>query len=66
MKVLLNGEERELTEGLTIAGLVREIGLRPEQVAVECNRELVPRAHHAETPLGEGDVLELVTLVGGG
>lgn len=66
MKIRLNGEERELVDGITVAGLVAELGLRPEQVAVERNRELVPRARHAETELVDSDVVELVTLVGGG
>ncbi|HED64439.1 MAG TPA: sulfur carrier protein ThiS [Planctomycetes bacterium] len=66
MKILLNGESRELPEGSTIATLVASLDLRPEQVAVERNRELVPRAEHATTALAEGDELEVVTLVGGG
>lgn len=66
LKILLNGESRELPEGSTIATLVASLDLRPEQVAVERNRELVPRAEHATTALAEGDELEVVTLVGGG
>ena len=66
MRIRLNGEERELPEAITVAGLVAELGLRPEQVAVEVNRALVPRAEHAATTLAEGDEVELVTLVGGG
>lgn len=66
MTILLNGESRELPEPLTVADLLRWINLRSEQVAVEVNRDLVPRARHGETPVREGDVLEVVTLVGGG
>lgn len=66
MKVLVNGQERELPEGATVADLVRALGLRLEQVAVERNKELVPRAAHELTPLCEGDRVEVVTLVGGG
>ncbi len=66
MKVRLNGEERELADGTTVAALIETLGFRPEQVAVERNRELVPRARHAQTRLVDGDELELVTLVGGG
>ena len=47
--ITLNGERRDLPEGLTIAELLSRLELRPERVAVECNRELVPRARHAET-----------------
>ena len=64
--ITLNGETRALPDDLTVAGLLRELGLRPEHVAVELNRALVTRARHAETLLREGDVLEIVTLVGGG
>lgn len=66
MKVRLNGDERELPDGLTVATLVTWLELAPEQVAVERNGTIVRRAEQASTPLEEGDVLEVVTLVGGG
>lgn len=66
MKILLNGEPREVPADWTVAALVEDLGLRPEQVAVERNRELVARARRAAVQLSEGDELELVTLVGGG
>jgi len=66
MNIRLNGEDRKFPDGLTIAALIEELGLRADQVAVEVNRELVPRDRHAGTELGEGDVVEMVTLVGGG
>ncbi len=66
MKVRVNGEERELPGGASVATLVEALGLRSEQVAVERNRELVPRARHGDVALEEGDELEIVTLVGGG
>ena len=62
----MNGAARELPPGSTLADLVRALGLRPEQVAVERNERLVPRAAHASVELAEGDRLEIVTLVGGG
>jgi thiazole synthase len=64
--ITLNGEHREVPEATTVADLLRQIGVRPEHVAVEVNRALVTRARHAETPIAPGDVLEVVTLVGGG
>jgi thiazole synthase len=64
--ILLNGERRELPGPLTLAELLRRMELRPEHVAVEVNRELVPRARHEAREVREGDVLEVVTLVGGG
>jgi thiamine biosynthesis protein ThiS len=64
--VVLNGTEREVREGTSVADLIRELDLAPEQVAVELNRELVRRARHEEIAIRAGDVLEVVTLVGGG
>lgn len=66
MIVRVNGEDVVVPEALTIAGLVEHLQLHPQRVAVEHNRQLVPRARHAQTPLAEGDRLEIVTLVGGG
>lgn len=62
----LNGEPFALPAGATVADLVASRGLEPRQVAVEVNRAIVPRAQHADTPLGAGDRVEIVTLVGGG
>lgn len=63
--ITLNGEARR-TPARTIAALVRELGLDPRKVAVECNGEIVPRSTLAEAPLADGDVLEVVHFVGGG
>jgi thiazole synthase len=64
--ITLNGERREVPSALTVAGLVRLLGLKPEHVAIERNQCLVTRARHDETAVAEGDVVEIVTLVGGG
>lgn len=64
--IVLNGEPRPVATGTTVADLVAELGLVPAQVAVEKNREIVPRAAHPATPLADGDTLEIVTFVGGG
>ncbi len=66
MTITLNGEPREVPDTLTVAGLLRHLGIPSHQVAVERNRDLVPRARHEEVALTAGDVLEVVTLVGGG
>jgi thiamine biosynthesis protein ThiS len=66
MQISLNGKSRDAKAGDSVADLVSELGLRPEQVAVELNRELVARARREAVLLSEGDELELVTLVGGG
>lgn len=64
--IQLNGAAREIRSGQTVADLVCELGLLPDQVAVEVNQELVPREERAERRLQAGDAIELVTLVGGG
>ena len=64
--IVLNGESRSTTEGQTVAQLIHELGLDSRNVAVERNREVVPRAEHGQTVLAEGDQLEVVTFVGGG
>ena len=66
IEVRVNGEQRKLPTGSSIVELVVLLGLRPEVVAVERNRALVPRAQHAQTLLAAGDELEVVTLGGGG
>ena len=66
LAIRLNGEQRDVREGTTVAELVAELELRPEAVAVERNGRLVRRAEHARTALEAGDRLEIVTLVGGG
>ena len=64
--IVLNGEPHPLDAPLTVAELIVELGLDARQVAVERNREIVPRAEHAATALADGDRLEIVTFVGGG
>jgi sulfur carrier protein len=66
MHVTVNGEERDVPNGLSVRGLIETLGLAEGPVAVERNREIVPRAMHGETPVGENDVIEIVHLVGGG
>jgi sulfur carrier protein len=66
VKLTVNGEEKTLPDGCTLARLVRELGLERNPIAIELNRQVVPRDRHAGTPLAEGDRIEIVTLVGGG
>lgn len=66
MQFTVNGEPRQMADGATVAGLIEELQLGGKPVAVEVNLELVPRQHHAQCRLAEGDRLEIVTLVGGG
>ena len=62
----VNGNETEVNPAATICDLLAGHGLESAQVAVELNREIVPRAAHASTTLKDGDRLEIVTFVGGG
>jgi len=64
--VTVNGEARQVPAGTTVLALVQMLGLGGRPVAVEKNREVVPRARHADEVLADGDRLELVTFVGGG
>jgi len=66
VKLTVNGVERTVPEGFTLAQLVHELGLEKNPIAIEVNRQVVPRDRHGETRLAEGDRLEIVTLVGGG
>ena len=66
MLVTLNGEPRQLREGLTVAELVTEMGLATRRIAVEINLDVLPREEYAHHPLREGDVVEVVHFIGGG
>lgn len=66
MQITVNGDDHEIPPGTTVRGLVETLGLTEGPVAVERNREVVPRAEHPSTELQPGDVLEIVHFVGGG
>ena len=66
MKAVVNGEPQDLPDGLTVAALLQHLGVRGERVAVERNGAVVKRAQHAEQRLADGDILEIVSFVGGG
>jgi sulfur carrier protein len=66
MEIIVNGQPRQVTEGITIAELLTELQLSDKPVAVEVNLILAPKHKHAEHRLAAGDRLEVVTLVGGG
>lgn len=66
MKIRLNGADTEVEPGVTIGALVDGIVRDRSRVAVERNRTIVPRATYDETPVADGDEIEVVTLVGGG
>lgn len=66
MTLHINGEQREFPDGLTVAALVAQLGMKPDRVAVELNLEIVPRTQWEVTSLKSGDKLEVVHFVGGG
>jgi len=66
MTLQLNGEQREVPDGLSLAGLVEWLELPADRVAIERNLEVIKRANWNETRLENGDRLEIVRMVGGG
>jgi sulfur carrier protein len=66
ISILVNGEERAVAEGDTIAGLIGSLGLDPERLAVELDRRIVKRADWSSTALAAGSEVEIVQFVGGG
>ena len=64
--ISVNGEHRRVASGMSIAGLVRELGLDPARVAVERNLEVVPRSTLGDVLVEDGDDYEIVHFVGGG
>jgi thiamine biosynthesis protein ThiS len=66
MNLIINGEDRQFDSALTISALLERLGMKPDRVAVELNRELVPRERWPGTQLTDDDKLEIVHFVGGG
>jgi thiamine biosynthesis protein ThiS len=66
MQLTVNGEPKDVPDGLTVRALIEHLGLGGGPVAVELNRAIVPRAEHTSRALSAGDVVEIVHFVGGG
>ncbi|MBK8169884.1 MAG: sulfur carrier protein ThiS [Sandaracinaceae bacterium] len=66
MRILVNGERKELKDRGTVLDLLVTMGLGTTPVAVERNHDIIPRAVHATTELADGDEVEVVHFVGGG
>jgi len=66
MTLHINGEAREFPTPLSLPSLIEQLGMKQDRVAVELNREIVPRDQWAGTSLTDGDRLEIVHFVGGG
>jgi thiamine biosynthesis protein ThiS len=66
VKIRLNGAERVVDDAITVDALVGALKLDRAVIAVEKNRVVIRRGTYAEATIGEGDEIEIVTLVGGG
>jgi sulfur carrier protein len=66
MEILLNGRQETVEDRITVSKLIEKILPAGRRVAVEVNREIVPRARHAEHTLRAGDQVEIVHAIGGG
>lgn len=66
MQITLNGEPREVPEGISIAELIAQMPLAGRRVAVEWRGEILPRSQYAQARVAAGDVIEIVQAIGGG
>ncbi len=66
MRLHINGEEKDFPELSTLAELVEKLGAKADRLAIELNRNIVPRREWDSTRIKEGDSLEIVHFVGGG
>lgn len=66
MQMQVNGEQRTVSAGLTVAGLLTELDIRPDRVAVELNLTILDRSEFDRRSLQEGDRIEIISFIGGG
>lgn len=66
MNITLNGKPYNLTQAVTLRELMDLLEIKQGQVAIERNREIVPRSLHDKTMINENDVVEIVSFIGGG
>ena len=66
MNITLNGEAREIADGTLLSQLIEQLDLVGKRLAVEINREIVPRSEHAAYIIQAGDSIEIVHAIGGG
>ena len=66
MTITINGERREIPDGLNVTALLEHLGMAQNRVAIERNRDILPRARWQETQVGANDAFEIVQFVGGG
>jgi thiamine biosynthesis protein ThiS len=66
LRVTVNGDDRELPDGITLEALIDYLSLAPDRLAIERNREVIRRADWSQTTLSEDDRIEIIHFVGGG
>ncbi len=66
MKVRINGEEKEIEDGMTLNGLLNALDIKLQGIAVDINKEIVPKSRFEETFIRQNDVIEIVRMAGGG
>lgn len=66
MDLLINGEKKRFSDGLSLEEVIRELGVRKETVVAEVNRRIVRTVDLAQWKLSDGDQIELIQFVGGG
>lgn len=66
IQITVNGHSRQLSTAITCEQLLADMALTGKRIAIERNGEIVPRGRYSETPLADGDTLEIVVAVGGG
>ena len=66
MNITVNGESRSLEPGTSLGELVENLGLEGKRIAVEVNREIVPRSEFDDFRLSDNDTIEIVNAIGGG
>ena len=66
MKLFVNGENKEFSEGISVEELIRQLGVRKETVVAEVNRKIVQAGQRDSWKLSDGDTVELIQFVGGG
>ncbi len=66
MTITVNGQKKDVPEGITVLGLLERLDIKRERVAVEVNEEIVLKATYGSTSVNEGDRIEVVQFMGGG
>ncbi len=66
MHITVNGENRSMEPGARLEQLLQSLGLEGKRIAVEVNRDIVPRSEYSSFELSENDTIEIVNAIGGG